>query len=342
MPATVTPVHSTEERAMAVYRRSFSGAAALIVLLAAAWPAPAAEYPARPVNLITPAPAGSGPDVIARLVADRLGKRWGQQIVILNRPGAGGLIGVQAAAGAKPDGYALYMPLSSTFIVLPETHPKLPLDLLHDIVPIGLIGEQPMAVAVNSKLGVDTLSGLMALAEKRPGGVLYGANLGGLPNLTGELLRQRTGIKLEFVPYPNTAKATQDATAGTVQVAIESLSGLAGPIRSGMLKPLAVASARRVPDFPDLPTVAEAIPNLKAFEARGWFALTAPSGTPDAIVHKISVDLREVLAQPDLQKQFASLGTYVRPTSPVETAAFIRNEQALWRPLVRQIMVATH
>jgi tripartite-type tricarboxylate transporter receptor subunit TctC len=290
------------------------------------------------VSIITPVPAGSGPDVIARYVADRLGKVWKQQVLILNRPGAGGLISVQAAATAKPDGYTLYMPISSTLVVLPVTHPKLPIDLSRDIVPVGLIGEQPMVVAANAKLAVRSLAELIARAKKQPGAISYGANLGGLPNLTAEVLQQRATIRLALIPYPNTAKAVQDAAAGIVQLAFESLPGLAGPIQSGMLKPLAIASTNRVPDFPDLPTFTEAAPALGVFEARGWFTLMAPAGTPDAIVSRLSTDLRGVLEQPDLQKRFASLGTYVHPMSPGETATFIRSEQELWKPVVRHAM----
>jgi tripartite-type tricarboxylate transporter receptor subunit TctC len=234
------------------------------------------------------------------------------------------------------------MPLSSTFFVLPEMHPKLPLDLKRDLVPIGLIGEQPMVVAANAKLNIDTLPELIALAKKQPSKLLYGANLGGLPNLTGELLQQRAGIGLALVPYPNTAKATQDAAAGVTQLAIESLSGLAGPIANGMLKPLAVASDHRVPGYPDLPTVTEAVPAIGSFQARGWFPLMAPTGTPDTIVRQVNENLRAALAQTEMRARLAKLGTYARPMSPPELATFIRNEQELWRPVVKKVLVAKH
>jgi tripartite-type tricarboxylate transporter receptor subunit TctC len=325
-------------------RRTFNRAALSLMIApaATAWPARAAAYPSRPVSIITPAPPGSGPDVIARIVADRLTRLWKEQVLVINRPGAGGLIGLQAAAGAKPDGYTLYMPVGSTFCVLPQTHPKLPLDLARDIVPIGLVGEQPMVIAVNPKLGVNSLEELVALAKKRPDAIFYGANKGSLPNLTAEMFQHRAGIRLTFIPYANTAKATQDAVAGTTQLMIESLSGLAGPIENGMLKPLAVASVRRVSNFPDLPTVAEAAPSIGNFVSMGWFMLTAPRGTPDAIVHKVSEDLRTVLSEPELKNRFATLGTYAHPMTPAEAAIFIRSEQALWRPIVRHVMPLSH
>jgi putative tricarboxylic transport membrane protein len=327
---------------MRIDRRAFGGmmVSALAMTLAGSRVARAEAYPARPVNLIVPVGAGGGPDVIARIVADRLAQIWGQQLVLLNRPGAGGLIALQAAAAIAPNGYTLYMPLSSTYCVLPQTHPQLPLNLERDLITIGILGEQPMVIAVNRKLGVGSLAELIALAKTRPGEILYGANPGGLPNLTGELLQQRAGIKLGLVPYSNTAKATQDTAGGTDQVIIESLSGLGSLIQGGMLRPLAVASAKRLPNYPDLPTVAEAVPSMGTFEARGWFALTARVGTPEGIVRKINADLRTALADVELQKKFASLGTYPRPMSPTETASFIHGEQDLWRPVVRRIALA--
>ncbi len=329
---------------MTIGRRLFNCAAGL-ALIAAAWAAAAraADYPTRPIAIITPAPVGSGPDVIARIMAASLGKSLGQQIVILNRPGAGGLIGAQAAARIRPDGYTLYMPLSSTFVVLPITHPrKMPIDLGRDLVPIGLIGEQPMIIAVNHGLGVKTMAQLDRLAKNRPHAIFYGSNAGSLPSLTAMLLQRRTGMKMTFVPYASTAKATQDTAGGTLQLVIESTSGLAGPIRAGDLIPLAVAADKRLADFPDLPTVREALPGIGRFEARGWFALMARAGTPGAIVQKLRAHLQGALAQPELQRRFAALGTYVRPISSADLKTFIDEEQALWRPIVKHVFLTKH
>jgi tripartite-type tricarboxylate transporter receptor subunit TctC len=327
---------------MWIDRRAFGSMmiASFAMPIAGSQVARADEYPVRAVNLIIPVGAGGGPDVIARIVADRLGQIWHRPLVPLNRPGAGGLVALQAATGIAPDGYTLYMPLSSTFCVLPQTHPHLPLDLASGLIPIGILGEQPMVIAVNPKLGIGSLAELIALAKSRPGEIRYGASPGGLTNLTGELLQQRAGFKLAFVPYSSTAKAMQDTAGGTVQVAIESMSALGSLIEGGMLRPLAVASAKRLPNYPNLATVAEVMPSVDAFEARGWFALTAPAGTPDRIVHKINADLRTALADVELQKKFAALGTYPKPMSPADTAAFIRGEQDLWRPVVRRVLLA--
>jgi tripartite-type tricarboxylate transporter receptor subunit TctC len=153
------------------------------------------------------------------------------------------------------------------------------------------------------------------------------------------MLQNRVGIELMFIPYPSVARATQDAISGILPVYIESLSAVAGPIQSGSLKALAVASPTRLPNFPDLPTVAEEVSGLEGFEARGWFALTAPARASEAIIRKVSQDLRAVLQQSEVQMKFQALGTYARPMSPAATAEFIRREQELWRPLVRQVGV---
>ncbi len=307
----------------------------------AASPATAESYPTRPVMLLTPIAAGSGPDVIVRIVAERLTQAWGQQVLVVNRPGAGGIVAAQAAAVAPSDGHTLYMPLASTFVVLPETQAKMPLDLARDLVPIGMLGEQPMAIAVNPALGINTLAELIARAKSRPGDILFGAGRGTLPHLTGEMLRRRAGIDLTYIPYPVNTRALQDAIGGTIHVFIESMAALSGPIQGGSLKALAVASSSRLPDFPDLPTVEEATPGIGAFEARGWFALMATARTPDAIVQKVNRDLRIVLGEPEVKRKLAVLGTYPRPMSPAETAAFIRSEQELWRPVVRQLDLAS-
>jgi tripartite-type tricarboxylate transporter receptor subunit TctC len=294
----------------------------------------AADYPTKPVKIITQAAAGSGPDVIGRIVADQLTRRLGQQVLVVNHPGAGGLIAAQAAATVEPDGYTLYMPSSSALMVLPETHAKLPFNFERDFVPIGMIGKQPMLITVSPKLGVSTLAELIALAKKRPGEILYAGNTPGtVPSLTGDMLKQRAGIDLTFVPYPGAAAAIKDLMGGQISIVIESGAGLTGAIQGGSLKLLAVSSDKRVPQFPDVPTVAETLPG---FEATGWFALLARAGTPDAIVQKISRELRASLADAGLQEHFAKLSTEPAPMSPPELRAFIEREQKSWIPVIRE------
>jgi tripartite-type tricarboxylate transporter receptor subunit TctC len=303
------------------------------------WPlaAHANSYPAHPVVLLTSTPAGNGPDVIARLVADGLSKLWHQQVVVENRPGGRAVVATIAAKNAAPDGYTLYVALGSTFVILPEIQPNLPFDLNRDIIPVGMVGAQPFVIAVDPKLGVNSLAELVALSQKRPNEILYGCFRGSAPHLAAELFQTRSGAKLKLVPYTGTGQVVADILGGTVSVVVESLPALVGPIKSGQLKALAVTSSKRLPEFPDLPTVAETLPG---YEATGWFVLMAPAGTPDAIRDKINADLRNVLDQPNIQEKFATLGTYSIARSPSEVAQYIEQQRKMWRPVVHQIGLA--
>ena len=300
-------------------------------------PAQSQTYPTRSVKLVTQGAAGSGPDMIARLVTDQLGRLWGQQVVILNHPGAGGSTAARVAASAAPDGYTLYMAAISTFIVMSEMFPNLPFDLERDFVRIGLFGEQPMVVAVAPSLEVKSLRELIALSKTRPGQILYAANARGtFPHLTVERLRQETGADFTFIPYAGAAAGLQDLMGGRISMIVESVGPLIGAMQGGTIKALATASLIRLPNFPDLPTVAETTPG---FAAMGWFALMAPTGTPEPIVRKVNQDLKSVLELPEIRQRFQEIGTYARPMSPTETAEFIRSEQQMWRPVVKRVGV---
>ena len=299
-------------------------------------PAQADDYPTKPVKIITHGAAGGAVDVPLRIVADRLTQYWGQQVLVLNHPGAGGSIAARVAAASAPDGYTLYMPTTSAFVTLPGTTPNLPLEVPRDFAPIGLIGEVPIFVAVAPSLGVSSLPELIALAKKRSGKISYAATgRGTLTHLTGQLLQSRAGIRLLMVPYlGGPAQALSDVMSGRVPVIIEGFSGISGAIRGGSIKPIAVASARRLPEFPDLPTVAETIPGFRAVAV---YALVAPTGTPEPIVQRASETLRKVLTEAEVQKKLAPLGTYVRAISPAEVTALIQSEQQLWNPVLLQV-----
>ena len=324
-----------------MHERLYRAAAGSLLAMAclASLPAEAQGWPTRPVKVIMATAAGSAPDVIARIVTDRLTQLWGQQILILNRPGAGGLIAQQALAAAERDNHTLYLPSSSSLVVLPVTNSKLPLDLQRDLVPIGLVGEQPFVIVAGNSLGVDTLPDLIALAKRKPGELTYAANFrGSLPNMTGEMFASRADIKLTFVPYPGAPQGLQDVMGGRVSAMVEGLAAFTGAIQSNSVKPLAVTTPRRLPNYPNLPTVAETIPG---FDSRGWFVFLALAGTPDEVVRKVNADLRTVLDQQEVRARFETLATYIRHLSPAETGEFIRAEQEAWRPIVKQVGVTT-
>jgi tripartite-type tricarboxylate transporter receptor subunit TctC len=298
--------------------------------------AQAENYPAGPVKIISDSAPGSAVDVTLRVVADRLGQIWGQQVLAVNHPGAGGAISARIAADAAPDGYTLYMPALSEFLAVPGKAANLPLELPRDFTPIGSVAEQPMFIAVVPSLGVTTLAEFVVLAKKRPGEISYAVTgIGRLTHLTGELLQHRTGIKLLLVPYAGgPSQALNDIIGGRIPMIIEAYPGLAGALQAGAIKAIAVGSAQRLPEFPDLPTVAETLPG---FEAVGWQGLVAPVGTPDTVVRKVSDDLRKVLDQPEIKKQLAIRGGYVRPMSPAEVIAFVRGQQQTWNPVLQQL-----
>jgi tripartite-type tricarboxylate transporter receptor subunit TctC len=259
-------------------------------------------------------------------------------VLIISRPGAGGLVAAQAAAAAEPDGYTLYMPSSSALMVLPQTHRHLPFDFHRDFVAIGMIGTQPLLVAASPSLGVSSLPELIALAKKQPGKILYAGNTPGtLPALTGVMLEQRAGIEMTFVPYPGYAAGLTDLKGGRISVIFESMSALAPAVQDSSVKLLAVASEQRLPQLPDVPTVAETLPG---FVATGWLALLARAGTPDAIVQTLATALRDSLADPELKKKFADLATLPTPMSPDEMQAFIAHEEKNWIPVVQKAGLA--
>jgi len=307
----------------------------LMAAVAVPAPAPAEDYPSGPVKIIVPAAAGGSIDVITRLFADQFTHRWQQQVLILNHPGGGTAIGVRAAATSPPDGSTLFLGISSSFVALPVLQPNLPFDVGRDFVPIGFVGEQPMVVAVAPSLGVSSLAQLIALAKNRAGGLNCAVTqAGGLAHLSAELFRRRAGIELTAIHYPGTAQAVNDLVGGRVPMIVEALPGLMGAIAGGQLRPLAVAAAQRLPNFPDLPPASDTIGE---FVAVGWFALMAPPGTPVAIADKVAKDLTAIVAQPELKRRLQELGTYTRPMAGAELKEFIAREQALWKPLVQEV-----
>lgn len=294
------------------------------------------NYPDKPVTIISDSAAGSSPDVVARFVAEGLGKIWGQQVIVVNRPGANGSIAAHAASEVAADGYTLFHPTLSTFVALPTIAPNLPVKLPRDFLPIGFSADQPMFIAVSPTLGVTTLPQLIALAKKEPEKITIAATgIGRLTHLTGVLIQDRANIK--FVPVPYThgpASAIGDVADGRVSMIIEGYSGIVGAVKAGQVKLIAVGSSERLPEFPDLPTVAETLPG---FRGSGWQVLVAPLGTPAPIIAKVSADMGKVESDPDFKTKLASFGNYPRVMTPEQTLAFVNKEQETWLPVVREI-----
>jgi tripartite-type tricarboxylate transporter receptor subunit TctC len=298
--------------------------------------AQAGNYPDKAVTIISDASPGSTPDVDTRLTADGLTKAMGQQFAVVNHPGAFGSIAARAAAEAAPDGYTLFMPSLASFIAPAGTASNVPLMLPRDFLPIGFTAENPMFIAVNPTLGVTTLPQLIALAKKQPGQISIAVTgVGRLTHLTGLVLQQRADINLLPVPYNGgPAAALADVASGRVSMIIEGYSGILGSVKAGQVKLIAVAARERLPQFPDLPTVAETIPG---FFATGWQVMVGPLGTPAPIISKVSADLGKAMNDPDFKRNLGNIGSYSRAMTPDEVLAFVTEQQQTWLPVVQKI-----
>jgi tripartite-type tricarboxylate transporter receptor subunit TctC len=303
---------------------------------ASAAQAQAGNYPDKPVMIISDAGAGSSPDVGMRIVADGLGKIWGQNAAVVNHPGANGSIAARTASEAGNDGYTLYSPALSTFLALPTVAPNLPVKLPRDFLGIGFIADQPMFISVDPASGITSLPQLIDRAKKAPGTISIAVSgVGRMTHLTGLLLQQKANIKLVPVPYTGgPSAALSDVAAGRVTMMIEGYPGIIGAVNAGQVKLIAVASPQRLPEFPDLPTVAETIPG---FAASGWLVLAAPLGTPAPVIAKVSADTAKVVSDPDVKKKLAATGSYTHPMTPDETQAFVAKQQETWLPVVQTI-----
>ena len=313
--------------------------ALLALAIAAEAPAQADDYPNKPVRIISDSAPGSAVDVTFRIVMDRLGTELGQQIVPVDEPGASGAIAAHAASDAIPDGYTLFAPAISLFIALPGKAENLPLMLPRDFLPVASLIDQPMFICASAASGIKTLPDLIARAKQHPNQISFAATgIGRITHLTGLLLQSRADIKLQVVPYTGgPAAALTDVVGGRVPLIIEGYSGLAGAIQAHTLTVLAVASSHRLPDFPDVPTVAETLPG---FAAGGWQGIVAPLGTPAGAIQKVNAGLQKVLGESDVAKPLALRGAFVNPMSPSEVNAFINAQQEQWRPVLQAFVAS--
>jgi tripartite-type tricarboxylate transporter receptor subunit TctC len=293
------------------------------------------KYPSRPVKIVMPLPAGTSPDVRARIVADQLTKAWGQQVVVENRPGAGGAIALRGMLSAPADGYTLMAAPAMIYTILPTQADKTGLDVNRDLIPIGTIAYEGMVIAVSPKLGVNSLAELVARAQKDPYKIALGTlPPGTLPNLAAQLFIERSKAPITIVPYATggTNAAVTDLLGERIQVVVVSLAAHKGFFDSGDLKALAIMTGERPPSAPDMPTAAETFPGLTAI---GWSVLAAPKGTPDNVVRQLNEDLGKVLQIPDIRATLEQADLIFRPMFSTELARFIEAEQALWWPVVK-------
>ena len=321
---------------------AFATAIALASLLALIAPPPAkaqtparlaSGYPAKPIHIIVPFPAGGATDILTRVVADKLGTRLGQPIIVDNKPGAGANIGAEAAAKAVPDGYTLLMGSVASHSIAVTYYRTLGYDFRRDLAPISMVGHIPNVLVVTTSLPVKTVAELIAYAKAHPGQLNFASSgTGALIHLTGEMFKQMAGIDIVHVPYKGTALFLPDLIDGRVSMSLDSMPPHLPHIKSGKLRALAVTSAKRSPVLPELPTVAETLPG---FESVAPYALFAPAGTPAEIMALLNREVNGVLLLTDVRDKLAEQGIEVSGSTPEVLAATVKTEIAKWAKVIK-------
>jgi tripartite-type tricarboxylate transporter receptor subunit TctC len=290
-----------------------------------------ATFPNRTIRIVVPISPGPAGDVLPRVLADKLATRWGQPVIIENRAGAAGSLGAQVVAKADPDGHTLLASPSTALVISQHFNAKLPFDP-SAFVPVSIFAETAFVLVVNPKVPASTLAELIAFAKANPGKISFAsAGVGSGPHLTVEMLRLAASINMVHVPYPGLGPAMNDLLAGHIDMMIDNLGNTLPRVREGKLRALAVTAAARIAELPDTPAVAETFPG---FYSAAWLGMVAPPRTPSDIAAKISLAVAETLQLPDVAKKFRDLSFKPVGTSPVETAAFLKQETERWREVI--------
>jgi tripartite-type tricarboxylate transporter receptor subunit TctC len=307
----------------------------IFLLAAVTLSAPAWAWPDMPVTLVVPFPPGGGTDTGARIVAEQLGKRWGQTVVVENKGGAAGQIGADLVAKAKPDGYTLLMGNVGTQAINPALYPKLPYDPDKAFAPVSLVAELPLAMMVNPTVPAKTAKELIALAKAQPGKLSYSSSgAGGGPHLAAEMFKDQAQVYLLHVPYRGGGPAISDLIAGHVQVSFMTVFEASGHLKAGKLRALAVTSDKRVSALPDVPTLAEAA--LPGFNSISWIGVLAPAGTPKPVIDKVNADLRAVMADDAVKARFVGLGAVPMTTTPEQFGKLIADDRQRYTKIIRE------
>jgi tripartite-type tricarboxylate transporter receptor subunit TctC len=295
-------------------------------------------YPSKPIQIIVPFAAGGTSDVLARAIGQKLTEMWGQQVVVDNRPGAGGNIGATAAAKAKPDGYTLLLLDVATITIAPSIFPNLQYDPVKDFAPVTMVAASPHALVVNPSVPAKSVKELIAYAKANPGKLNFAsAGNGTAVHLAGEQFKLATGTDIRHVPYKGGAAAVTALVGGEVDMTLNGLLATLPQIKGGRIRALAVASSKRSEAMPDLPTVSEA--GVPGFESGSWQGLLAPGGTPKEIVDKLNTAVVKILKTPEMKERLAGLGADVVADTPEQFAAFLREDTVKWAKVVKDANV---
>ena len=318
--------------------RNWLWAASLGLLAGLGWPLSAAQaqdvWPAKPIRLIVPFTPGGVTDTSGRLIAEHLGKRLGQQVIVDNKPGASGNIGTSLAKAAAPDGYTLLLGFDGTMVINPHVFAKIPFDTLKDFVPVGKIGNATLILVAHPDVPAKTLTEVIALSKSRPDGLSYGTSgTGGTPHIAGELLKMRTGANLVHVPYKGGGQAMTDVLGGNIPLVYTAVAGAHGHVKSGKLRPIAVSSAQRTTALPDVPTFIES--GVPDFVVDSWVGLLAPAKTPEAIVKQLNSELNAVLNDPVVLEKLRIMGIEASAGSAEQYGEEIRRDLARYEQVVK-------
>jgi len=310
---------------------------AAVLLAAAVFSAAtlAQSWPAKPIRLVVPFPAGGGTDIIARDLAHRITESTKWTFVIDNKPGSGGNIGIDNVAKSAPDGYSLVLGQTSNLAINPSLYAKLPYDAAKDLVPISKVASSPLALVVATDSPFKTLADVVAAAKAKPGTINFATSGNGtVAHLATEMLQKEAGIQLVHIPYKGASQGINDVIGGQVQIYVSSIPTLIGHIRNGKLRSLAVTSLKRSDDLPQTPTVAES--GYRNFEAITWFGIVGPAGLPKDITARLNDEINKALNSPELRKRLSDQGADVAGSTPEQFAAYIRDETAKWGRVVKE------
>jgi tripartite-type tricarboxylate transporter receptor subunit TctC len=308
-------------------------AVAVVAVSLAAFAAAAQDYPTKPIKLIVPFPPAGGTDIMSRVVAQKLTDMNKWTVIVDNRPGAGGNIGVDAAAKSPADGYTIVMGQTSNLAINPTLYKDLPYDPMRDLVPVALVGEGPIAIAVRAESPLKTLADLIAAAKAKPGAVTMASpGSGTVAHLSGVRLMQAANVKFEHIPYKGASAAIPDLLGGNVDFYMSSVPSIQSQAAAGRVRVLAVTSRRRSPIFPDVPTVGE---TYKGFEAVTWFGILVPAKTPAPIVAKLNTEINKALQDPAVRKSIEKEGGEVLGGTSQQFADLMKAELAAWSAVVK-------
>jgi tripartite-type tricarboxylate transporter receptor subunit TctC len=308
-------------------------AVGIVAGLALAGPAKAQDYPSKPIRLVVPFAAGGATDVLARLVGERLTASLGQQVVVDNRPGAGGNIGSDIVARAEPDGYTILMGAVGTHAINPSLYPKMPYDPVKDFAPVTLVASVPNVLVVNPEVPAKSVQELIDLAKAKPGELNFASSGNGTSiHVSGELFKAMTGTDIVHVPYKGSGPAVTDLLGGQVQMMFDNMPSSLPHVKAGKLRALGVTSAKRSPALPEVPTIAEA--GVPGYDATSWFGILAPAGTPEPVVTRLQGAIVQALGEPEMRQRMADLGAEPVGDTPAEFGQFITAELAKWAKVV--------